>query len=385
MTEYSTPILTAVIVFVILTFLIWVPWLIYTYRKKGQLSLPFTIISFTFVFYILAALLLVLLPLPVSRDSCAMQNPNTVHYSLMPFQFIEDTLKGNWLDLKNPATYMLLFKQSAFYQVFFNFLLLLPLGVYLRYYLVDKNKWWKAGIIAFVVSLFFEITQLTGIFGIYNCAYRLFDVDDLMSNTFGGVIGYFIAPAVLAVFPSKKKIEERAEYLMKKDEIKAPIVLIAFGIDLFIIDIIRQLILNASNYNEVTNFIVTTILLVLGLLILPISWNGRTIGTAILRFRYSSKLSKMTTISRLAKRFVAIYVAYFVTVIVATMDNITVTMNSAYYEASVLLALASRIAALVLTIVLFIHIMLVLFGKGKRRFFVDESADLYTTRKKKEE
>lgn len=382
MTEYSTPIRTAVIVFVILTFLLWIPWLMYTYRKKGKLSLPFTIISFTFVFYILAALLLVLLPLPIVRDSCAMQNPNTVHYSFIPFQFIEDTLRGGWLDLKNPATYMLLFKQSAFYQVFFNFLLLLPLGVYLRYYLVDKNKWWKAGILTFGVSLFFEITQLTGIFGIYNCAYRLFDVDDLMSNTFGGIIGYFIAPAVLAVFPSKKKIEDRAEYLIKKDEIKAPIVLIAFGIDLFIIDIVRQLLLNTSSHNEVTNFIVTTVLLILGLLVVPIIWNGRTLGTAIFGFRYSSKLSKKTTISRLAKRFVAIYVAYFVTVIVATMDNITVTMNSVYYEASVLLVLASRISALVLTIVLFIHIMLVLFGKGKRRFFADESADLYTTKKK---
>lgn len=382
MAEFTTPILTAVIVFIFLAIFLWIPWLIYTYRKYGFLPLSLTIISFTFIFYILSALFLVLLPLPESRNTCAMQNPNTVHYSFMPFQFIEDILKGNWLDLKNPTSYMLLFKQSAFYQVFFNFLLLLPLGVYLRYYLVDKNKWWKAGIIAFAVSLFFEITQLTGIYGIYNCAYRLFDVDDLLSNTFGGIMGFFIGPAVLAIFPSKKKIEERADYLMEKDEIKAPVVLIAFGIDLFIIDIIRQLILNVINHNEVTSFMITTVLLVIALLVIPMLWNGRTIGTFIMRFRYSSKISKTVTLSRLAKRFVAIYVAYFVTVIVSTMNNITVTMNSPYYEASVLLSLASSISALILTIVLFIHIMLVLFGKGKRRFFVDESSDLYTTRKK---
>lgn len=383
MTDYSTPILTAVIVFIILAIVLWIPWLVYTYRKYGFLPLSMTIISFTFIFYILSALFLVLLPLPASRDSCAMQNPNTVHYSLMPFQFIEDLFKANWLDIKNPSTYMLLFKQSAFYQIFLNFLLLLPLGVYLRYYLVAKNKWWKAGIIAFLVSLFFEIAQLTGIFGIYNCAYRLFDFDDLMSNTIGGIVGYFIAPAVLALFPSKKKIEERAEYLLEKDEVKAPVVLIAFGIDLFIIDIIRQLILNGTKSNEVTSFVMTTALLIIGLLLLPILWNGRTIGTAIMRFRYSSKISKAVTISRLAKRFVAIYVAYFLTVVVGTMNNVKVTMDSAYYEASVLLTLASSICGLILTIVVFIHIMLVLFGKGKRRFFVDESADLYTTRRKK--
>lgn len=382
MSMYATPILTAAFVFIIIAFVVWIPWMIYTYRKYGFLPLSVTIISFTFIFYMLSALFLVLLPLPATRDTCAMQNPNTVHYSLVPFQFISDILKGNWLQISNPATYVLLFKQSAFYQVFFNFLLLLPLGVYLRYYLAEKKKWWKAGLIVFLVTLFFEITQVTGIYGIYNCAYRLFDGDDLMTNTFGGIIGYFIAPAVLAVFPSKKRIEERAEYLVEKDEVRSMAVLLAIAIDFFLMDVVRQLVMNFTNQNEVTNFIVMSILLFIGLFIIPALWNGRTVGSAILRFRYSSKISKKVTVSRLAKRFVAIYVAYFLTVIASTMNNIKVTMDSPYYEASVLLSLASSVVALILTIVLFIHIMLVVFGKGKRRFFFDESADLYTTRKK---
>lgn len=322
-----------------------------------------------------------ILPLPATRDTCAMQAPNTQHYSLVPFKFIEDTLKGNWLDIKNPATYVLLFKQPAFYQTFFNFLLLLPLGVYLRYYLVEKAYWWKATIVLFCTTLFFEITQLTGIYGIYNCAYRLFDVDDLMMNTFGGVIGYFVAPAVLAVFPSKKTIEERAAYLVKKDEVKPMSVLLAILIDLFLVDLSRQWIMVFTKHNEVTSFIVTTLLLIVFLVLIPIIWNGRTLGTAVMRFRYSSKLSKKTTISRLIKRFIAIYVAYFVGVIAGTLDNIHVTMNSPYYEASVFLALGSTIIFFILTIVVFIHIMLVIFGKGKRRFFFDEAANLFTTRK----
>lgn len=381
MSVYSTPILTAAIVFGFIAILIWIPWLIYTYRKYGFLPLSVLVISFSFIFYSLAAFFLVILPLPATRDTCAMQAPNTQHYSLVPFKFIEDTLKGNWLDIRNPATYVLLFKQSAFYQTFFNFLLLLPLGVYLRYYLVEKAYWWKATIILFCTTLFFEITQLTGIYGIYNCAYRLFDVDDLMMNTFGGVIGYFIAPAVLAVFPSKKTIEERAAYLVEKDEVKPMSVLLAILIDLFLVDLSRQLIMTFTKHNEVTSFIVTTILYLVFLVVIPIIWNGRTLGTAIMRFRYSSKLSKKTTISRLIKRFVAIYVAYFLTVIAGTLDNIHVTMNSPYYEASVFLALGSTIIFFILTIVLFIHIMLVIFGKGKRRFFFDEAANLFTTRK----
>lgn len=381
MMAYSMPILTAAIVFGIVAVAIWIPWLIYTYRKYGYLPLSVLVISFSFIFYSLAAFFLVILPLPATRDTCAMQAPNTQHYSLVPFKFIEDTLKGNWLDIKNPATYVLLFKQPAFYQTFFNFLLLLPLGVYLRYYLVEKAYWWKATIVLFCTTLFFEITQLTGIYGIYNCAYRLFDVDDLMMNTFGGVIGYFIAPAVLAVFPSKKTIEERAAYLVEKDEVKPMSVLLAILIDLFLVDLSRQWIMVFTKHNEVTSFIVTTILLIVFLVLIPIIWNGRTLGTAVMRFRYSSKLSKKTTISRLIKRFIAIYVAYFVGVIAGTLDNIHVTMNSPYYEASVLLALGSTIIFFILTIVIFIHIMLVIFGKGKRRFFFDEAANLFTTRK----
>lgn len=381
MMAYSMPILTVAIVFGIVAVAIWIPWLIYTYRKYGYLPLSVLVISFSFIFYSLAAFFLVILPLPATRDTCAMQAPNTQHYSLIPFKFIEDTLKGNWLDIKNPATYVLLFKQPAFYQTFFNFLLLLPLGVYLRYYLVEKAYWWKATIVLFCTTLFFEITQLTGIYGIYNCAYRLFDVDDLMMNTFGGVIGYFIAPAVLAVFPSKKTIEERAAYLVEKDEVKPMSVLLAILIDLFLVDLSRQWIMVFTKHNEVTSFIVTTLLLIVFLVLIPIIWNGRTLGTAVMRFRYSSKLSKKTTISRLIKRFIAIYVAYFVGVIAGTLDNIHVTMNSPYYEASVFLALGSTIIFFILTIVIFIHIMLVIFGKGKRRFFFDEAANLFTTRK----
>lgn len=381
MMAYSMPILTAAIVFGIVAVAIWIPWLIYTYRKYGYLPLSVLVISFSFIFYSLAAFFLVILPLPATRDTCAMQAPNTQHYSLIPFKFTEDTLKGNWLDIKNPATYVLLFKQPAFYQTFFNFLLLLPLGVYLRYYLVEKAYWWKATIVLFCTTLFFEITQLTGIYGIYNCAYRLFDVDDLMMNTFGGVIGYFIAPAVLAVFPSKKTIEERAAYLVEKDEVKPMSVLLATLIDLFLVDLSRQWIMVFTKHNEVTSFIVTTLILIVFLVLIPIIWNGRTLGTAVMRFRYSSKLSKKTTISRLIKRFIAIYVAYFVGVIAGTLDNIHVTMNSPYYEASVFLALGSTIIFFILTIVIFIHIMLVIFGKGKRRFFFDEAANLFTTRK----
>lgn len=74
---------------------------------------------------------------------------------------------------------------------------------------------------------------------------------------------------------------------------------------------------------------------------------------------------------------------YFITVIASTLNNMEVPMDSPYYKSSVFLTLGTWIIFVTLTIVLFIHVMLVVFGKEKRRFYFDEASDLYTTRKNK--
>jgi uncharacterized RDD family membrane protein YckC len=56
------------------------------------------------------------------------------------------------------------------------------------------------------MSLSFEVTQLTGIYGLYPCAYRTFDVDDLILNTVGSLVGYLIVP-LLAFLPSVRPVE----------------------------------------------------------------------------------------------------------------------------------------------------------------------------------
>lgn len=44
-----------------------------------------------------------------------------------------------------------------------------------------------------LVSAAVEFTQLTGVWGIYPCAYRVFDVVDLMTNTSGALLGSLLA------------------------------------------------------------------------------------------------------------------------------------------------------------------------------------------------
>lgn len=49
-------------------------------------------------------------------------------------------------------------------------------------------RWWAVLIGGFAVSLFIESSQLSGFWGLYPCAYRQFDVNDLMTNTLGAMV-----------------------------------------------------------------------------------------------------------------------------------------------------------------------------------------------------
>jgi hypothetical protein len=50
-----------------------------------------------------------------------------------------------------------------------------------------------ATVAGLAVSLLIELTQKTGVWNLYSCAYRLFDVDDLVTNTLGALLGAVIS------------------------------------------------------------------------------------------------------------------------------------------------------------------------------------------------
>ena len=64
-----------------------------------------------------------------------------------------------------------------------NILLFLPYGYFASDYLKVKKVWWIAGL-TMIISLTIEIVQLN--------IGRTFDVDDMILNTLGGSIGFFI-------------------------------------------------------------------------------------------------------------------------------------------------------------------------------------------------
>lgn len=381
MSTYTNSILVAMLITILLSFVLFVPWLIYTYRKYSFLSVSKTIIMFSFIFYFLTALCLVLLPFPETRDTCSLQPADTVHYNLRPFQFIADIMKDSGIVLTSPATWLYLTKQPAFFQAFFNFLLLMPFGVYLRYFLKNRRYWKRAFMFSFLLTLFYETTQVTGIYGIFNCAYRIFDVDDLLLNSIGALIGFLLAPIVWALFPSQEAVEAKAAEVARKDIVKPLSILLALVIDMFIVNMVWLLVGAVTGYSDILEFVVKIVLYILLFGVVPSISRGATFGMRVMRFTMTSDKTKNITVQSW-RRCVAILATITVFEILHILGQIKLDMDSPFYVLQIVLTILAFTAAFLLWLVIAIHVVRVIMSGGKRRLYMDEYANLVATRKK---
>ena len=158
--------------------------------------------------------------------------------NLQPFKFILDFIKDNPLKISEQATYLRAIKHGTFYVPVFNILMLVPFGIYLRYYFKCSLK--KTIALTALLSLIFELIQLSGLFFIYNGPYRLCDIDDIIQNTLGGIIGYYIGGIVSLILPKREKLDEEA--LKKGKEVPGLRRMLAFVIDIFIINIVNAIL-----------------------------------------------------------------------------------------------------------------------------------------------
>jgi glycopeptide antibiotics resistance protein len=188
--------------FPLIAVLLSVPFLIYHYRKYGTISVFRTVIIFSFFFYLLCCYFLVILPLP-SRNVVAGYTKS--FYNLKPFYFVPDLIMNDSFNMMDINSYFQIFRTSKYAEPLFNVFMLIPFGMYLRYYF--KCSLPKTVFFSFLLSLFFELTQLSGLYFFYSRPYRLFDVNDLINNTCGGFIGYVICPLFSFFLPSRDKID----------------------------------------------------------------------------------------------------------------------------------------------------------------------------------
>ena len=88
-----------------------------------------------------------------------------------------------------------LLREPAFLQIVLNVLLFVPLGYFVR--VILHRGVVVATVAGFGLSLLIEFTQKTGVWHLYSCAYRLFDVDDLIVNTLGATVGSLLSILVV--------------------------------------------------------------------------------------------------------------------------------------------------------------------------------------------
>ncbi|WP_295854841.1 VanZ family protein, partial [uncultured Microbacterium sp.] len=173
----------AVVAGAVVAVLAFVPFVALSYRRRGGLTLWRSALWAGAAVYFWAIWTYTLIPLPDSEVyRCAGVN-------LRPFEFVDEiraavAVSGRYLT------------DPVVLQVALNVLLFLPLGFFLR--VLGGRGILIAGLAGLATSGLIETTQLTGVWGIFPCAYRVFDVDDLIANTSGALLGSILAFAVPA-------------------------------------------------------------------------------------------------------------------------------------------------------------------------------------------
>lgn len=175
--ERIIPGLLALLVAGVLAVALLVPFVAVSYRRRGGLTAGRTLAWIALLVWILGVQAYTLLPVPSGDYAC-------VGIVLDPLQSIRDVL-----DPANAGSGIL--GNPAVQQLVLNVALFVPWGVIVR-------MLWRRGVVVATlsglgISLLVEVTQLTGVWGIFPCAYRLFDTSDLLTNTLGAVVGSLLA------------------------------------------------------------------------------------------------------------------------------------------------------------------------------------------------
>jgi glycopeptide antibiotics resistance protein len=213
-----------------------VPILVLQYRGYGRLSVLRLLGAAAVSVYGVALVAYTLLPLPDPARACADGAGRLLQ--LKPFQFVADIAReGSGLGLRDAVT------SWAVLQAALNVVLFVPLGLAVRGML--RRGVLAATALGALVSLAIEATQYTGLWGLYGCSYRIADVDDLLLNTSGALLGALLAPLLMHWWmPSPEQLTARRSHRVSggRRVLGMVVDLIAVGVVGFLLDLGRAVI-----------------------------------------------------------------------------------------------------------------------------------------------
>lgn len=161
-----------------------VPLVIHQYRRFGRFSAGRAAWAVLTVIYLTALIAYTLFPLPDMTDEFCAQRSR--EFLLNPVTY--------FTDMAHHLAGMSLTEALASWdvrQMVLNVALFVPLGLICRAYM----GWGPVRSVAtgLGVSLFIELTQFTGNWGLAPCPYRVADINDLLTNTVGTLAGVGVA------------------------------------------------------------------------------------------------------------------------------------------------------------------------------------------------
>ncbi|MCM2979048.1 VanZ family protein [Priestia aryabhattai] len=141
-------------------------------RKQNKPTFIYRLAFYSFIIYSLFTLKYTFFPFPIGNDAIMEYKILGLHNNFIPFKDVVSNDKFNA------------------YPVLGNIALLLPLGIYVP--LLFSKKEFKVNLtVGLMISVFIETMQfiLSSLIGV---TYRTTDINDIIFNGTGYVIGYFI-------------------------------------------------------------------------------------------------------------------------------------------------------------------------------------------------
>lgn len=272
----------AAILFPILAVLFTIPYIAWNYHKYGSVLSLRILIVYSFILYMLCAYCLVILPLPTGE---AAANLSGHQAQLVPFTFLGDIARESDAVLSQPRTWLTVFNSNAFLTTLFNLFLTMPFGMYLRYYF--RCGWKRTLVYSLLLSLFFELTQLSGLYFIYSGSYRLFDVDDLIVNTCGSMIGFVLARIAMRFLPSREELDRESFVRGRRVSLLRRIVAFIYDEIAYAVLFIVVFLIWTANFGTMSVWVYALIWLAYFALC-PIILRGQTIGHRLTKLRIVS-------------------------------------------------------------------------------------------------
>lgn len=371
MSAYLMPIKVALLLFPFLALAISSIFFVRQYRKFGRFIFSRAIVLYSFVFYLLCAYFLVILPLPSIEEVAQMTGPKMEWQLGASWQhFLQQTV----LQINDPTTYLPALKQNVVLEPLFNLFLTLPFGVYMRYYF--KLSFPKTIAATFGLSLFFELTQLTGLYFIYPRPYRLFDVNDLFVNTLGGTIGFLVTPLFTFLLPTREEMD--AESYAKDNRVTFTRRFVAWLIDWGILNLFAwmlMILLRVTVNKEIDDFTndywYFLLEVVLYFILLNYILNGQTLGKKLVRIRVMEENHSRVSFRAIFKRYGLLYLIY------VSASRINVLFTPFIQSTNQMLVLVSLLIVLIFGLIqlgFYCNILWAAFKKQPRFFYEKRTA-----------